>query len=186
MRIARRLSLLCVLAVTAAPLSVIDLTADQAPAAMNGAAPIANGRALPAPNYDLASRWTSAKIGKLVFSTSITPHWLEFSDRFWYNYETPAGMKWWIVDPVKKSKTPMFDHAKIAAQLTRMLRTPYDAQHLPITTVKFIKNDTAIQFSVSLPRESKVEDETGTQSELATGSIVEVAGQYKFVSFIRD
>ena len=118
---------------------------------------------LPKPNYDLASRWTSAKVGKLVFSTSVTPHWLEFSDRFWYSYETPAGMKWWVVDPVKKSKAPMFDHAKMAAQLTRMLRTPYDAQHLPITTVKFIKNDTAIQFSVSLPRESKVEDETGQE-----------------------
>ena len=63
----------------------------------------------------------------------MTPHWLEFSDRFWYDYETPAGRRWWIVDPIKKTKTPLFDNAKMAAQLTRILRTPYDAQHLPIT-----------------------------------------------------
>ena len=43
------------------------------------------------------------------------------------------AQKWWVVDPVKKTKTPLFDNAKMAAQLTRILRTPYDAQHLPIT-----------------------------------------------------
>ena len=34
-------------------------------------------------NYDLASRWQSAKVGKLVFDTSVSPHWLETGDRFW-------------------------------------------------------------------------------------------------------
>jgi len=154
-----RLALAIAFAVSATPLAAPRSAATSAA----DRASTAPDRELPKPNYELASRWTSAKIGKLVFSTSVTPHWLEFSDRFWYSFETPAGMKWWIVDPLKKTKTPMFDHAKMAAQLTRMLRTPYDAQHLPITTVKFIKNDTAIQFSVSLPREAKVEDETGQE-----------------------
>jgi dipeptidyl aminopeptidase/acylaminoacyl peptidase len=122
-------------------------------------------RSLPAPNYDLASRWTSAKVGKYVFSTSVSPNWMEFSDRFWYSYETPAGMKWWIVDPVKKTKTPIWDNAKVAAQLTRILRTPYDAQHLPIQSgnMRFFDNDTKIRFSVSLPRDSKVETADGKE-----------------------
>ena len=109
------------------------------------------------------SRWTSAKVGKYVFSTAVTPHWLEFSDRFWYSYETPAGEKWWMVDPVKKTKTPLWDNAKMAAQLTRILRTPYDAQHLPIGTIRFIENDTKIRFSVSLPRDSRVENAAGQE-----------------------
>jgi hypothetical protein len=83
-----------------------------------------------------------------VFSTSVTPHWLEFSDRFWYEYETPSGKRWMVVDPIKKTKTALFDNAKMAAQLTRILRTPYDAQHLPITTIRFFDNDTKIRFSV--------------------------------------
>ena len=120
-------------------------------------------RALPTPNYDLAARWTAAKVGKLVFSTSVAPHWLEFSDRFWYEYETPAGRKWWVVDPVKRTKTPLWDNAKMAAQITRILRTPYDAQHLPINTIKFIKNDAVIQFSVDLPKTARVESSTGEE-----------------------
>ena len=120
-------------------------------------------RALVAPNYDLAARWMTGKVAKYVFSTAVTPHWLEFSDRFWYSYETPAGEKWWIVDPLKKTKTPLWDNAKMAAQLTRILRTPYDAQHLPIGTIRFINNDTVVRFSVTLPRDSRVENAAGEE-----------------------
>jgi dipeptidyl aminopeptidase/acylaminoacyl peptidase len=107
-------------------------------------------------NYELASRWTTAKVGKLVFDTSVSPHWLETGDRFWYSYETSQGKKWWMVDPAKKAKTPMFDNAKMAAMLTGLTRIPYDAQHLPINTIKFIRNDTAFQFDANVPRDADI------------------------------
>jgi dipeptidyl-peptidase 4 len=80
-------------------------------------------------------------VGKLVFDTSVTPHWLATGDRFWYSYETSSGRSFYIVDPVKKTKAPLFDNAKMAAMLTEITRTPHDAHHLPIRTVKFTKND---------------------------------------------
>ncbi|MGE5740975.1 MAG: DPP IV N-terminal domain-containing protein, partial [Candidatus Aminicenantes bacterium RBG_16_66_30] len=107
-------------------------------------------------NYDLASRWTPAKVGKLVFDTAVMPHWLSTGDRFWYSYETSQGRKWSIVDPAAKSKKPLFDNAKMAAQLTRILLSPYDAQHLPIKTIKFIKKDTAIQFEIEVPKDNDI------------------------------
>ena len=107
-------------------------------------------------NYELASRWTTAKVNKLVFDTSVTPHWLESGERFWYSYETSQGKKWWMVDPAKKTKTPLFDNAKMAALLTNVTRIPYDAQHLPINTIKFIKNDTAFQFDANVPRDADI------------------------------
>src|SRR5260370_27295174 len=76
----------------------------------------ANGAAA-MPNYELASQWTTSKINKAVFDTGVTPHWLETSDRFWYSYETRDGKRYVLVDPIKKSKTPLFDHAKLAAML---------------------------------------------------------------------
>jgi dipeptidyl-peptidase-4 len=107
-------------------------------------------------NYDLASRWTSAKVAKLVFDTAVMPHWLETGDRFWYTYETGQGRKWYLVDPAAKTKRPLFDNAKMAAGLTRILLAPYDAQHLPIKTIKFIKKDTAIQFEVEVPKDNDI------------------------------
>lgn len=107
-------------------------------------------------NYDLASRWTPAKVGKLVFDTSVAPHWLETGDRFWYSYETAQGRKWYIVDPAARTKRPLFDNAKMAAQLTRILLVPYDAQHLPIKTIKFVNKDTAIQFEIEVPKDNDI------------------------------
>ena len=89
-----------------------------------------------APNYELASAWTTQKVSKLVFDTSVTPRWLETSDRFWYSYQTRDGRRFYLVDPLKRTKGPLFDHAKVAAALTTITRTPYDAQHLPFTQLR--------------------------------------------------
>ena len=72
---------------------------------------------------------------KLVFDTSVTPRWLETSDRFWYAYQTREGRRFYLVDPLKKTKVPLFDHAKMAAALTldhaHPLRRAASAVHAP-------------------------------------------------------
>lgn len=108
-------------------------------------------------NYDLAAKWTSAKVAKLVFDTAVTPNWLEFSpDKFWYSFETSQGRKFFLVDPVLKNKKPLFDNARMAAMLTKITLFPYDGQHLPIRTIKFIKKDTAIRFEIEYPKDADV------------------------------
>ncbi len=115
-------------------------------------------RVAPKPNYDLAARWMASKVGKLVFDTTVSPHWAEGSDRFWYAFETAQGRQFMLVDPVKRTKTPLWDNAKMAAMLTNITRIPYDSQHLPIqpTTMKWVKNDTAIRFEIEVPKDAKI------------------------------
>ena len=93
---------------------------------------VAGDRELPNPNYELAARWMPSKVGKLVFDTGVNPRWAEASDRFFYPFETAQGRKFFLVDPVKRSKAPLWDNAKMAAQLTNITRIPYDAEHLPM------------------------------------------------------
>jgi dipeptidyl aminopeptidase/acylaminoacyl peptidase len=119
-----------------------------------------NGRAAgPAtitPNYDLAAQWTAQKVSRLVFDTSVTPRWLETSDRFWYAYQTREGRRFFIVDPAKRLKTPLFDHARMAAALTTITRIPYDAQNLPFSTVRFVKKDAAFEFNFQVPASAAI------------------------------
>src|SRR5262245_45772283 len=135
-------------------------------------APRTGERAAPKPNYELAADWTSQKVGRLVFETTVTPRWLETGDRFWYAFQTREGRKFWIVDPLKKGKAPLFDHAKLAATLTSITREPYDAQHLPFSTVRFVKKDAAFQFDVQVPRDADVVKPKGptTTSDAQAGS----------------
>lgn len=112
-------------------------------------------------NYELPARFSPKKIDKMVFSTTVDAHWLKNSTRFWYSYESPQGKSYYIVDPAKRSKSLLFDNVDMAAQLSRLTHEPFDAQHLPIQKIKFIKNETAIQFEVksTLVDEDKLEDE---------------------------
>ena len=112
------------------------------------------------PNYDLAARFVSSHVGTLVFDTDVKPHWFELSDRFWYSYETPEGTHYWVVDPARRTKAPLFDNAKIAAQLSMLTNYPYDAQHLPIKALRLVKQDTALQFEVEVRKDSVIPNET--------------------------
>ena len=101
-------------------------------------------------NYALAARFSPDKISKMLFSTSVDPHWLKLSDRFWYMYETREGKVWYIVDAkdAKSGKRLLFDHAKLAAEITKIVKDPFDAQHLPIEKLKFTKDENSIQFEI--------------------------------------
>lgn len=104
-------------------------------------------------NYQQAARFAPRKLSKLIFSTSVDPHWLKQSDRFWYTYETSEGTKWYIVDPVKGEKKQLFDNAEMAAKITRIVKDPFDAQHLGLDSMRFVKDENWIQFEVKSTEE---------------------------------
>ncbi len=120
-------------------------------------------------NYDLASRWTPQKIGKLVFDTTVAPRWFESGEKFWYSWESGSGRRFFVVDCVRKTKTPLFDAGKVAAQLTTLTRLPFDSQHLPIRQMKLAKSDTVLQFEVTVPRDADVPGATDSREQAGGG-----------------
>lgn len=102
----------------------------------------------PKANYQLASRFSPNKLKKIVYSTAVDPHWLKLSNRFWYVYETPNGKQWYMVDPASRTKKPIFNLGNLAAEITNIMRDPFDAQHLPIEEIKFSKDEKSITFEL--------------------------------------
>ena len=113
----------------------------------------------PTPNYRLASKFSPTNIGKLVHSTSVRPNWLKNGNRFWYQYKTTEGSNYYIVDADKRTRTKLFDNAKMAKWLSEITKDPYDAKHLPRFNFKFVKNETAIRFRVTSKEKVEVKDE---------------------------
>ena len=111
------------------------------------------------PNYALEERFLPDQVSKLVFDLAVTPHWFSESDRFWYSYQTTEGTRYYIVDPVKKAKTPLWDNAKVAAALSTLTNFPYDAQHLPIKRLKLVEKDTKMRFEVEIRKNAVVPNE---------------------------
>ena len=89
-------------------------------------------------------------------------------DRFWYTFENSSGRKFYLVDPAKKTKTLVYDPTKLAAALTTATGLPYDSQHLPITTFRFVKGEQAIQFELNVPRDANIPGEKKTTGATAT------------------
>jgi len=130
--------------------SVLPLTADTLPKPVNHA------------NWKLANRFTNEYIQQYVYSTSVTPHWINDSDDFWYSWKDSSGTKFYRVDCRAHSKKPLFDAAKMAAQLSELLHHPYDTTNLPITTVSFTKDGKSIRFVI---------DGTRYEYDLAAGKL---------------
>lgn len=128
-----------------------------------------HGRSVRTANYTLAAQWTSARLSSRLHSTSVNPGWLEHSDRFWYRYETPAGANWYIVDPARKTRVPLFSTVRMAADLSRLTQDPYDHQHLPISRFEFIDDDEAIRFSVKSTRPAAEDTAKAAESDTTEG-----------------
>lgn len=136
-------------------------------------------------NYDLAARFSPKKVNKLVFSTSVNPNWFKNSDRFWYTYQTPEGTFYYIVDPVQGTKRPVFDNARLAAQLTEIVKDPFDAQNIPIQSFKLV-DDKKFTFEIRSTADVEVKDEKtgkpkkekklhGFEYDIATNTLTEIA-----------
>ncbi len=117
------------------------------------------------PNYVLEARFLPAAVNQLVFDLSVTPHWFTLSDKFWYSFRTTEGTHYYIVDPLKKSKTPLWDNAKVAAALSTLTNFPYDAQHLPVKRLRLADKDTHMRFEVEIRKDGVVPNEPEKKSQ---------------------
>lgn len=116
-------------------------------------------------NYELAARFSPKKLEKMVFTTRVDPHWLKLSERFWYEYETSEGKMFYLVDPEKQSRKPLFDPVKMAADLTRLSQDPWDAKHLPIKEIRFNEDETAFIFGIESSQDEEPEEGEETKGK---------------------
>jgi len=117
----------------------------------------ADGQSVTGANYRLAARFAPYKMRRLVYSTSVAPRWIEGAERFWYEWESAAGKRFYLVDPAAGTKRQLFDNDRLAAELTRITKDPWDGQHLPIRQIKFLDGNT-LQFEVESSQDDTTQD----------------------------
>jgi dipeptidyl-peptidase 4 len=115
-------------------------------------------------NFALAARFAPYRIQNLLHTTSVTPRWINGGDRFWYEFETGAGKSFYIVDPARATKRLIFDNDRLAAELTRITRDPWDGQHLPIRNIRFL-DDNRLQFEVESSRDEERQEAEEVEEE---------------------
>lgn len=105
--------------------------------------------------YVQAERFTKEKLNTMLFSTSVDPHWFQKGNNFWYEYKTSNGKSWYVVDPVAKTKRPLFDLDDIAAQITEIVKDPFTAQQLPIQKLEAGEDGRTFTFQITSSQDAK-------------------------------
>jgi dipeptidyl aminopeptidase/acylaminoacyl peptidase len=76
-----------------------------------------------------------AKYEGLVANVPGNVTWIENTHRFWYRKIARGGVEFVMVDADTQRKTPAFDHARLAAALSKATGKSYSATTLPFTNL---------------------------------------------------
>jgi dipeptidyl aminopeptidase/acylaminoacyl peptidase len=94
-------------------------------------------------------RASAATDSPRVFKERITPFWFQDNTRFWYRNDLRGDTKEFIVvDAERGTREPAFDHAKLAAGLSKATGVEYQAERLPFGRIEFVDDSRAIRFTV--------------------------------------
>ena len=100
------------------------------------------------PDYDRARQFVPQNIEQQPFSYTIKPNYINNGTDFWYEFKTSDGTNWYLVEPARKSKQPLFDVDEMAAQLTVLTGDPYDGKHLPLKGLRLSERGDSVLFEV--------------------------------------
>ncbi|MFZ0638879.1 MAG: DPP IV N-terminal domain-containing protein [Candidatus Acidiferrales bacterium] len=103
-------------------------------------------RTLTAADYAQAEKFMPYNTTPLVYGADRIA-WLS-GDRFWYRSTTPDGSEFVLVNAATGEQKSAFDHAALAAGLSKATGTHYDARHLPSRTLAFSEDDRTISFAI--------------------------------------
>ncbi len=105
-------------------------------------------RAVTAADYARAEKFMNYNTAPRVLRSGVRPNWLA-NDRFWYRVLTESGNEFMLVDPVKGTRLPAFDHARLAAALSAAAGPRYDAAHLPFTEIDLSEDSQTVKLSAA-------------------------------------
>ncbi|QEL13928.1 S9 family peptidase [Limnoglobus roseus] len=130
------------------------------------AAPAAEPEKVSGANYPLAQKFSREFVYRNVQETNVFPQWIGKTDQFWYTARTPGGTAYWLVDPAKKTKAPLFDAANVAAALSELAKKPLDVETLALSRVSVTDDGKKMKFAF---------DEYQYEYDLAAGKLTKGA-----------
>ena len=99
--------------------------------------------------YTQARKFAGQAVEQLLFSQTVSPNYFNKGVQFWYEYKTSRGTNWYVIDPTARKKQTLFDLDELAAELTRITKDPFDAQHLSLRNLTLDEDDRTFTFNVA-------------------------------------
>lgn len=103
----------------------------------------------PKANWTLFNQFATASLRNMTFSTTITPRWVAETDSMFYSWRDHTGDRWYLVNAATRTKKPLFDHYKLAAQLSILKKRAVEAYNLSteFTLINITKDHKNLRFA---------------------------------------
>src|SRR5471032_2240868 len=113
------------------------------PALLTAQMPLAH----PVSHPDYAKADLIRTSGAFVLNATVNPVWLQDSTRFYYRSASPRGEQVvFLVDPVKRTKAPLFDNVHLAQVMSLAGDTAFDQSKIP--NFRLSEDERAMKFAV--------------------------------------
>ena len=99
-------------------------------------------------DFRTAEKFSSDNLGKMLGSSSVNPNWLKDSDLFWYSYKTGDGQFYWLVDPAKKTREPLFDNNHLCSEVNQLIHKILNPLDPDIKKLEFKDDRLSFNFEV--------------------------------------
>lgn len=106
-------------------------------------------------SYSRAEQLLDWNTRTLIAGDEVRPSWLKDGNRFWYRNKTNTGSEFIVVDPATASRSPLFDHVKLARAMTLAGDTAFEPHKLPFQNFEFTNdgdNESEIEFLANRKR----------------------------------
>lgn len=96
-------------------------------------------------NYKLAQKFEKA-VEAFENDLTVAPQFINGTDRFWYRYKNSKDVKYWLVDPAKRTKVPLVDVEELLKQISKITGKEYKTTRFYPNTLKFDKTGQEFTF----------------------------------------
>jgi dipeptidyl aminopeptidase/acylaminoacyl peptidase len=143
-------------------------------------------RQLTADDYARAERFLTYNTTPLVLGAGVRATWLP-DGRFWYRTLGEAGPEFVLVDPVGRTRAPLFDHDRLAAALSTAAGRTYERARLPFQSVELAPDGASVSFTIAQRRFTcDVKGTSCTAEERPAVRAEVLSPDRKRAAFIRD
>src|SRR5688572_9755365 len=104
----------------------------------------------PKANWAAYERFSTANMRGQTFSLNVQGKWFGETDTLFYSWRDSKGTTWYMVNATTKAKKPLFDHVKLAAQLSALGVKPFEPKmlHDAFNAMNVTKNHKSLRFQV--------------------------------------
>ncbi|HKW65249.1 MAG TPA: DPP IV N-terminal domain-containing protein [Candidatus Acidoferrum sp.] len=139
-------------------------------------------------DYQRAEQFLAGNLRHRIYVAEVAPHWIAKKDRFWYRKQGTKATEFLLVDADQNTSGPAFDHAKLAASLSKALKREISATDLPFDSIDFSDDAKSVSFQIEgAPWSCTLDNyECKRGPELVAGQYEEASPNKEWVAYVKD